>query len=135
MSIEVLDGSFGASLWQAAHGDDLIEAGLEEGLLDWAWQPYTWGVILEVSFPSEAAWERFRAHPSVVDALGDVPDPITGLIVYRGWGGRAGTNEPRKPRPLSGSGAAALPLPSPELFGDVFGDFAKQIASRQLINR
>ena len=134
MSIEILDGSYEASLWQAAHGDAIIEAGLEENLLDWKWQPYTWGVILEVAFSDEAAWERFRNHPTVIDALGDVPDPVTGLIVYRGWGGNSGTEEPRRPRPLCGSGAAALPLPkmSEELFSDVFGDLSRQIARRSL---
>ena len=40
-----------------------------------------------------------------------MPDPVSGLIVYRGRGGNAGRGEPRRPRPLIGSGAAALPLP------------------------
>jgi hypothetical protein len=43
-------------------------------------------------------------------ALDAVPDP-TAVIVYRGRGGSAGTKEPRRPRPLIGSGAAALPMP------------------------
>ena len=40
-----------------------------------------------------------------------MPDPLTGLIVYRGRGGSSGAPFPRKPRPLVGSGSAALPLP------------------------
>ena len=36
---------------------------------------------------------------------------MSGLIIYKGRGGSAGWVSPRKPRPLSGAGAAALPLP------------------------
>lgn len=132
MSIEVLDGSYGASMWQSAYGDDLVDAAVEEGLIDWQWQPHTWGVVLELEFEDESGWERFMQHPSVSNALSDVPDPLTGLIYYRGWGGRSGCEEPRKPKPLAGGGAAALPLPN--LVDDVFGDWAifvepKRIAS------
>jgi hypothetical protein len=64
-----------------------------------------------LAFDEEQAWDRFRALPSVQAALDVVPDPLSGLIVYRGRGGSAGTWAPRKPRPLAGSGAAALPIP------------------------
>jgi hypothetical protein len=107
-------------LWQAAYADDLIDAAVEEGLINWEWQPHTWGVVLELAFADESGWDRFRQHPVVSEALSDVPDPVTGLIVHRGWGGRSGTDEPRKPKPLAGSGAAALPIP--DLYEDVFGD-------------
>ncbi len=33
------------------------------------------------------------------------------LIMYRGRGGSSGASFPRRPRPLIGSGSAALPLP------------------------
>lgn len=111
MSIEVLDGASSASLWAEAHGDALIESAFTGGATDWGWHRHTWGVVLELSFVDEEAWDRFRALPAVDAALDAVPDPISGLIVYRGRGGNAGRGEPRRPRPLIGSGAAALPLP------------------------
>jgi len=111
MSIEVLDGASSASLWAEAHGDALIEAAFTGGATDWGWHRHTWGVVLELSFADELAWERFRAMPAVDAALEAVPDPVSGLIVYRGRGGNAGRGEPRRPRPLIGSGAASLPLP------------------------
>jgi len=111
MSIEVLDGASSASLWAEAHGDALIEAAFTGGATDWGWHRHTWGVVLELSFADEFAWERFRAMPAVDAALEAVPDPVSGLIVYRGRGGNAGRGEPRRPRPLIGSGAASLPLP------------------------
>jgi hypothetical protein len=112
-SIEVLDGSSSASLWSEAHGDALVESAFLSGATDWNWHRHTWGVVLELAFDEDAeeAWARFRELPSVQAALEAVPDPLSGLIVYRGRGGSAGTWEPRKPRPLVGSGSAALPIP------------------------
>ena len=112
MSIEVLDGAFSASLWADAHGDSLIESAFTHGATDWSWHRHTWGVVLELCFEDEQAWERFRALPAVDAALDAVPDPVTGLIVYRGRGGSSGRPDPRKPRPLLGSGSAALPVPT-----------------------
>jgi hypothetical protein len=110
-SIEVLDGSSSASLWSEAHGDALVESAFLSGATDWNWHRHTWGVVLELAFDTEEAWDRFRELPSVQAALEAVPDPLSGLIFYRGRGGSSGTWEPRKPRPLAGSGSAALPIP------------------------
>lgn len=110
-SIEVLDGASSAFLWSEAYGDSLIEAALSSGARDWSWHRHAWGVVLEVSFDDEAAWDRFRALPTVEAALDAVPDPLTGLIVYPGRGGSASSSVPRRPKPLAGSGSAALPLP------------------------
>ena len=110
-SIEVLDGASSASLWSEAYGDALVEAAFLSGATDWNWHRHTWGVVLELAFDEDEAWDRFRALPSVGAALDAVPDPLTGLIVYRGRGGSAGTWEPRRPRPMIGSGSAALPIP------------------------
>ncbi len=44
-------------------------------------------------------------------ALDGVPDPVNGLLVYRGRGGAAGPRSPRRPRPAPG--AAALELQEP----------------------
>ena len=120
MSIEVLDGRFSAGTWAEAWGDSLTETAIVSGALDWSWHRHSWGVVLELSFTDEEAWDRFRASPSVQGALDAVPDPVSGVIVYRGRGGSAGVWEPRRPRPLLGSGAAALPLPDDDLFTDVF---------------
>jgi hypothetical protein len=54
----------------------------------------------------------FRALPAVRAALDAVPDPVNGLLIYRGRGGSAGRPVPRKPRPLAGAGAVALPEPT-----------------------
>jgi hypothetical protein len=117
-SIEVLDGATAASLWAEARGDALIESAFFSGAVDWNWHRHNWGVVLELCFEDDSAWDRFRELPAVVAALDLVPDPVSGLIVYKGRGGSAGRDEPRRPRPLAGSGAAALPLPF-DLFEDV----------------
>ncbi|MCU4183805.1 hypothetical protein K6U06_05490 [Acidiferrimicrobium sp. IK] len=110
-SIEVFDGSSSASVWAEAHGDVLMETALTSGATDWTWHRHSWGVAFEVEFPDTAAWEAYRAITAVQTSLDAVPDPLTGLIVYRGRGGGAGSPLPRKPRPMIGSGSAALPLP------------------------
>ena len=110
-SIEVFDGATSASVWAEAYRDALIETAITSGASDWSWHRHTWGVVFEVSFRDEASWDRFADLPVVKAALDGVPDPLTGLIVYRGRGGSSGSPFPRKPRPLIGSGSAALPLP------------------------
>lgn len=126
-SIEVFDGASAASLWSEAYGDGLVEAALSTGALDWTWHRHSWGVVFEVEFPEEGAWERFRSNLTVLASLDAVPDPMTGLIIYRGRGGSAGDVVPRRPRPLVGSGAASLPVPwsfdldEPHLLSDLIG--------------
>jgi hypothetical protein len=110
-SIEVFDGATSASVWAEAYRDALIETAITQGASDWSWHRHTWGVVFEVCFTNEEAWEGFTNLPVVRAALDAVPDPLTGLIVYRGRGGSSGAPYPRKPRPLVGSGSAALPLP------------------------
>lgn len=110
-SIEVFDGATSASVWAEAYRDVLIEAAITSGAADWSWHRHTWGVVFEVSFSGEESWEGYTNLALVKAALDAVPDPVTGLIVYRGRGGSSGASFPRKPRPLVGSGSAALPLP------------------------
>lgn len=110
-SVEVLDGASSAALWAEAWGDALVESALLTGASEWNWHRHSWGVVLELEFEDEDAWERFRDRAGVRAALDAVPDPLTGLVVYRGRGGGAGTWAPRAKRPLIGSGSAALPLP------------------------
>ena len=118
MSIEVFDGEFyPASSWAEAFGDSMVETALSEGASDWAWHPTSWGTVFEVAFEDEDAFDRFRATLAVRAALEAVPNPVNGVLIYKGRGGSAGTTKGRKPRPLLGSGAAALPLPvTEELF-------------------
>ena len=118
-SIEVIDGGVPASSWSAAHGDALVESALLEGAQDWSWHQHPWGVVFEVAFEDEAAWERFLLNPAVSAALDAVPDPVTGLIIYKGRGGSSGRPDPRKPRPMVGSGAMALPLPEDDLITEL----------------
>jgi hypothetical protein len=124
MSIEVFDGSSSsAGSWQDAWGDQLVENAITSGAVDWNWHRSSWGVIFEVAFADEDAWDAYKASLGVELALAAVPDPVRGLIVYRGRGGSSGTRNPRKPRPLIGSGAASLPLPLDEewfLFNERF---------------
>jgi hypothetical protein len=110
-SIEVFDGASSAALWSDVHGDALLESALSTGAKDWSWHRHSWGVVLELEFADSKSWDAWRALPHVQAALDAVPDPISGLIVYRGRGGSSGTSRPRRPRPIKGSGAAALPLP------------------------
>lgn len=110
-SIEVIDGSTSARLWADTHGDALIYAAQLEGAVDWEWHEHRWGVVLEVAFPDELTWDRYRESLAVQHALDAVPDPLFGLIIHRGRGGSAGTRNPRKPRPLAGAGAVAIPIP------------------------
>jgi len=122
MSIEVFDAKFSASSWIDAYGDSLVQAAVSTGALDWNWHKTSWGVVFELAFADEADWDRFRQLLTVQIALDAVPDPVGGLLIYRGRGGSAGTTRPRKPRPLAGSGAAALPLPVEDLWHDFGGD-------------
>jgi hypothetical protein len=114
MSIEVFDGDFSASSWAEAWGDQLVENALFSGAVDWSWHTSSWGVIFEVAFEDDEAWQRYRDSIGVQAALDAVPDPVSGLIVYKGRGGSSGTRNPRRPRPLIGAGSAALPLPLDE---------------------
>ncbi len=123
-SLEVFDGATSASLWADAYGDVLSSAALSSGASDWSWDRHTWGVVFEVQFDDDDAWDRFRDLMVVRAALEAVPDPYTGLIFYRGRGGSSGAALPRRPRPLSGSGAASLPLP-----WDIYDDFFSGVTS------
>ena len=113
-SIEVLHGEVSAFRWQEQHDSALIEAALTNGVRDGAWHADRWGVVFEVLFGTEEQWEAFRGLPVVRAALDAVPDPVNGLLIYRGRGGGAGAREPRRPRPAPSSGAIPLPGPADE---------------------
>jgi len=111
-SIEVFHGDkLPASRWRDAYEDVLTEAAITHGALYWEWQEFTYGVIFEVCFGTDEQWEAFRDLPTVRGALDAVPDPVNGLLVYRGRGGAAGSRKPRKPKPAPS--AAALELEEP----------------------
>jgi hypothetical protein len=111
-SIEVLGDGVAATSWRSAYGEMLIESALTNGAVQWEWHEFAWGVVFEVSFTDEEQWELWRHLPGTIAALDAVPDPVNGLLVYRGRGGSAGSTVPRRPR-LS-PGAAAVELPEPE---------------------
>jgi hypothetical protein len=111
-SIEVFHGEKEpATRWQESYLDALTEAAVTNGALYWEWSEQSYGVIFEVCFADEEQWEAFRNLPAVKGALDAVPDPVNGLLVYRGRGGAAGGRKPRKPKPAPG--AAALELEEP----------------------
>ena len=113
-SIEVFHGESSARLWQDNYSNALIESAVTHGATNWEWHEHRWGVVFEVEFAEDSDWEVFRALPAVQAALDAVPDPVNGLLVYRGRGGGAGATSPRTPRPAAGAGAMALPEPGDE---------------------
>jgi hypothetical protein len=106
-SIEVFHGEFRGRQWQDAYSSMLIEWAVTAGATGWEWHEHRWGVVFEVEFGEDSRWETFRALPAVQAALDAVPDPVNGLLVYRGRGGGAGVSSPRRPRPAAGAGAMA----------------------------
>ena len=70
---------------------------------------------MELLFPSDEIAESFRRLPAVTAALDAVPDPVNGLLVYRGRGGGAGRPARRKPGPLPSAGAAERPIPPEDI--------------------
>jgi len=111
-SIEVFSGEkLPASGWRYAYEDELTEAAITHGALYYEWHDTQYGVVFEVLFPGDVEWEAFRALPAVRAALDGVPDPVNGLLIYRGRGGASGSSKPRKPKPAPG--AAALEAEEP----------------------
>jgi hypothetical protein len=120
-SIEVLHGEFSAFQWQDAYDSELIEAALTNGAFDASWHADRWGVAFEVCFETEAEWEAFRLLPIVRAALDAVPDPVNGLLIYRGRGGSSAAGKPRRPRPAPSASSMALPEPDADPYLDVTG--------------
>jgi hypothetical protein len=118
-SIEVLHGEFSAFQWQDSYDSELIEAALTNGALDASWHADLWGVAFEVCFETAEEWEAFRALPVVRAALDSVPDPVNGLLIYRGRGGTSAAGKPRRPRPAPSASAMALPEPDAEQLLDL----------------
>ena len=111
-SIEIFSGEkLPASIWRFAYEDELTEAAITHGAIYYDWHDSQYGVIFEVLFSTDEQWEAFRSLAGVRAALDAVPDPVNGLLIYRGRGGAAGSRKPRKPKPAPG--AAALELEEP----------------------
>jgi hypothetical protein len=112
-SVEVFDSQLQAALsWKDAYRTQLVESAITSGAVEWAWIEHRHGVVFEVCFTDEVRWEAFRRLPGVQAALDAVPDPVNGLLVYRGRGGGAGARSPRRPKPSAGAGALELPEPA-----------------------
>ena len=120
-SIEVLHGELSAFRWQEQHDSALIEAALTNGAIDGSWHADRWGVVFEVLFEAEEQWQAFRNLAAVRAALDAVPDPVNGLLVYRGRGGGAGARKPRRPKPAPAASAVSLPEPEAEPLLDLTG--------------
>lgn len=119
-SVEVFHGEIqAASRWKDSYGSALTESAVSAGAVEWAWIEHRFGVVFEVCFPDDARWEAFRALPVVGAALDAVPDPVNGLLVYRGRGGGSGARSPRRPRPTAGAGAVELADPVRERVFDL----------------
>ena len=114
-SIEVFDArALPARRWKDSYQDELTEAAVTHGAVSWEWHEHRYGVVFEVFFDSDEQWEVFRALPAVRSALDAVPDPVNGLIVYKGRGGGAGPRKPRRPKPAPSASAVAMPEPAEE---------------------
>ena len=113
-SIEVFDATEQtARRWKQAHQDTLTEAAITHGATYWEWHEHQYGVVFEVLFETDEQWEAVRDLPGVRAALEDVPDPVNGLLIYRGRGRGAGARKPRRPKPAPS--ASAIELPDPKL--------------------
>ena len=109
-SIEVFDGPRGsARSWRDAYGAALIEAAITNGAREWEWHHHSWGVLFEVAFADEDRGKAYRDLPAVRATLDASPDPVNGVLVYRGRGGSSGRVEPRRPLPIVAGGAAEAP--------------------------
>jgi hypothetical protein len=128
-SVEVFHGEFRASRWQQSYSASLIESAISHGAVDWSWIERPQGVVFEVCFPDADRWEAFRSLPAVRAALDAVPDPVNGLLIYRGRGGGADAPAPRAPRPAAGAGAAELPEPASEPVLDLTRAAAEELVS------
>jgi hypothetical protein len=116
-----MHGELSAFGWQEQHDSALIEAALTNGASDGSWHADKWGVVFEVLFDNEEQWEVFRNLPAVRAALDAVPDPVNGLLVYRGRGGGADARKPRRPKPAPSASAVSLPEPEAEPHLDLTG--------------
>lgn len=120
-SIEVFHAGQSAQRWKDSYGESLTEAALANGARNWNWHEHPTGVVLELKFAGEEQWEVFRNLPAVRAALDAAPDPVNGLIIYRGRGGAAGSRKPRRRGPAPAAGAMARPEPEEERVLDVAG--------------
>lgn len=120
-SIEVFHSDFPAGRWRDSYATVLIESAVATGATSWEWHEHRSGVVFELEFADDAQWEAFRAIPAVRAALDAVPDPVNGLLIYRGRGGGAGAGSPRRPKPAAGAGAMSLPEPGEEKQVDLTG--------------
>ncbi|MFW3171114.1 hypothetical protein [Geodermatophilus sp. CPCC 206100] len=114
LTVEVFDGATSGAGWARAWQDRLVEAAVSRGAVYWDEHEHRWGVVLEFAFPEESQTEGFRQSPALTAALDTAPDPVNGVLVYPHRGGGSGSRQPRRHRPLTSGGAAALPQPDPD---------------------
>jgi hypothetical protein len=111
-----------ADRWRESWGSALVEAAISHGAQDWDWHRTPWGMVFEVAFEQWDVWSVFRQLPVVVAALDATPDPVNGVMIYPGRGGSANSRVPRRPRPITGGGAAPVPQsPDPYMMNEAAG--------------
>jgi hypothetical protein len=111
MSIEIFNGAYAAQLWAETHVDTFIEAAIVHGAIDWDRKKTAWGIAIEIEFESEKMWKEFRHADAVRSLLKNTPDPVNGVLIYRGRSLDGGSSARRRKKPKSGSGGAAVSLP------------------------
>jgi len=65
----------------------------------------------EVLFKAEQQWQAFRDLPTVRVALDAVPDPVSGLLIYRGRGAEQMPASHAGPSPRPAPSAVSCPNP------------------------
>lgn len=110
---DLADPAQSAHRWWSSVGDRVIMAAVQGYALDYEVTTRSWGVILEVAFATDAAADAFRSGEALRAAI-DQLGPLRLEVTSGRGGGTAGARVPRRDRPLLGSGAAELPLPTPD---------------------
>lgn len=100
----------GARRWWESVGDELISAAFQRSALDFEVTMRSWGVVFEVAFATDEIAAAFRHSDAMLAAI-DQLGPLRLEVTSGRGGGGASVRDPRRGRPLRGSGAAALPLP------------------------
>jgi hypothetical protein len=100
-----------AERWWDTVGDGLMLSAIHAGAQDTSVRFFSWGLLFEVAFRTDADVDDYRTNPALASALDQRGELHVTISAGRGGGG-AGSRSPRRPRPRIGSGAAELPIPT-----------------------
>jgi hypothetical protein len=137
MSIEIFNGSYAAQLWADKHVDSFIETAIIHGAIDWDRKKTAWGVAIEIEFDSELQWKEFRNAAAIRVLLDNAPDPVNGVLIYRGRSldGGSTARRPKKPRSDAGGAAIDLPYVTAPFLEPLAALFSDSPADRRLLTR